>query len=86
MEEMRTHLQLTKIQAQVSRQSEHNLTSGGTRPAGEGDNSKFKAASSKRAGSSAMWIIETQGSASGEDAEKADTRYDVSIEIQNVLL
>ena len=30
--------------------------------------------SSKRAGSAAMQVMETQGSASGEDAGKADTR------------
>ncbi|KAK3739082.1 hypothetical protein RRG08_049206 [Elysia crispata] len=42
MEEMRTQLELAKIQAQTSHQSEHNLTSGGTRPVHEGENSKFK--------------------------------------------
>ncbi|KAK3787331.1 hypothetical protein RRG08_025284 [Elysia crispata] len=39
MEEMRTQLELAKIQAQ---QSEHILTSGGTRSVHEGENSKFK--------------------------------------------
>ena len=33
--------------------------------------------SSKRTGSAAMRVMETQGSASVEDAGKADTRYDV---------
>ncbi|KAK3795059.1 hypothetical protein RRG08_026907 [Elysia crispata] len=42
MEEMRTQLELAKIQAQASQQSEHNLTSGGTRPVHEGESSKFK--------------------------------------------
>ena len=37
MEEMRTHLELAKIQAQASQQSEYNLTSGGTRPVREGE-------------------------------------------------
>ena len=39
---MRTQLELSKIQAQTSQQSEHNLTPGGTRPVREGDSSKFK--------------------------------------------
>ena len=39
---MRTQLELAKIQAQASQQSEHNLTSGGTRPVHEGKSSKFK--------------------------------------------
>ena len=42
MEEMRTQLEWAKIQAQASQQSEHNLTSGGTRPVREGESSKFK--------------------------------------------
>ena len=42
MDEMRTQLELAKIQAQASQQSEHNLTSGGTRPVREGESSKFK--------------------------------------------
>ena len=42
--------------------------------------------SSKRAGSAAMQVMETQGSASGEDAGKAVTRYDVRTEIQDGLL
>ena len=42
--------------------------------------------SSKRAGSAAMRVMETQGSASGEDAGKADTRYDVRTEVQDGLL
>ena len=42
MEEMRTQLELAKIQAQASQQKEHNLISGGTRPVHEGENSKFK--------------------------------------------
>ena len=42
MEEIRTQLELAKIQAQASQQSEHNHTSGGTRPVHEGENSKFK--------------------------------------------
>ena len=42
MEEMRTQLELAKIQAQASQQSEHNLTSGSTRSVHEGENSKFK--------------------------------------------
>ena len=42
MEEMSTQLELAKIQAQASQQSEHNFTSGGTRPVLEGENSKFK--------------------------------------------
>ena len=42
MEEMRTQLELAKMQAQASQQSEHNLTSGGTRPVCEGESSKFK--------------------------------------------
>ena len=42
MEEMRTQLELAKIQEQASEQSEHNLTSGSTRPVHEGENSKFK--------------------------------------------
>ena len=42
MEEMRTQLELAKIQAQASKQSEHNLTSGSTRPVHEGESSKFK--------------------------------------------
>ena len=33
-----------------------------------------------------MWVMETQGSASGEDAGKVDTRYDVRIEVQDGLL
>ena len=33
---------MAKIQAQASQQSEHNLTSDGTRLAREGENSKFK--------------------------------------------
>ncbi|KAK3776550.1 hypothetical protein RRG08_050722 [Elysia crispata] len=39
---MRTQLELAKIQAQANQQSEHNLTSGGTRPVREGESSKFK--------------------------------------------
>ena len=39
--------------------------------------------SSKRAGSAAMRVMETQGSASGEDAGKADTRYGVRTEVQD---
>ncbi|KAK3786265.1 hypothetical protein RRG08_051806 [Elysia crispata] len=42
MKEMRTQLEVAKLQAQASHQSEHNLTSGGTRPVHEGENSKFK--------------------------------------------
>ena len=42
--------------------------------------------SSKRAGSTAIRVMETQGLASGEDAEKADTRYDVRTEVQDGLL
>ncbi|RUS70944.1 hypothetical protein EGW08_021289 [Elysia chlorotica] len=42
--------------------------------------------SSKRAGSAAMRGMETQESASGEDAGKADTRYDVRTEVQDGLL
>ncbi|KAK3785125.1 hypothetical protein RRG08_021925 [Elysia crispata] len=42
--------------------------------------------SSKRAGSAAKRVMETQGSASGEDAGKADTRYDVRTEVQDGLL
>ncbi|KAK3758655.1 hypothetical protein RRG08_061098 [Elysia crispata] len=42
--------------------------------------------SSKRAGSAAMRVMETQRSASGEDAGKADTRYDVRTEVQDGLL
>ena len=42
--------------------------------------------SSKRAGSAAMRVMETQGSASGEDAGKANTRYDVRTEVQDGLL
>ena len=42
--------------------------------------------SSKRAGSAAMRVMETQGSASGEDAGKVDTRYDVRTEVQDRLL
>ena len=42
--------------------------------------------SSKRAGSAAMRVMETQGSASAEDAGKADTRYDVRTEVQDGLL
>ena len=42
MEEMRTQLKLAKIQAQASQQSEHNLTSRGTRSVHEGESSKFK--------------------------------------------
>ena len=42
--------------------------------------------SSKRAGSAAMRVMETQGSASGEDAGKADNRYDVRTEVQDGLL
>ena len=42
MEEVRTQLELAKIQAQASQQSEHNLTSGSTRSVHEGENSKFK--------------------------------------------
>ena len=42
--------------------------------------------SSKRAGSAAMQVMETQGSASGEDAGKADTRYDIRTEVQDGLL
>ena len=42
--------------------------------------------SSKRAGSAAMRVMETQGSASGEDAGNADTRYDVRTEVQDGLL
>ncbi|KAK3791391.1 hypothetical protein RRG08_012573 [Elysia crispata] len=42
--------------------------------------------SSKRAGSAAMRVMETQGSASGEDAGKADTRYNVRTEVQDGLL
>ena len=42
MEEMRTQLELAKIQAQASQQSEHNLTTGSTRSVHEGENSKFK--------------------------------------------
>ncbi|KAK3778704.1 hypothetical protein RRG08_012977 [Elysia crispata] len=42
--------------------------------------------SSKRAGSAAMRVMETQGSASGEDAGKADTKYDVRTEVQDGLL
>ena len=38
MEEMRTHLELAKIQVQASQQTEHFST----RPAREGENSKFK--------------------------------------------
>ena len=42
--------------------------------------------SSKRAGSAAMRVMETQGSASGEDAGKGDSRYDVRTEVQDGLL
>ncbi|RUS68454.1 hypothetical protein EGW08_023784, partial [Elysia chlorotica] len=42
MEEMRTQLELARIQAQASQQSEHNLTSGSTRSVHEGEHSKFK--------------------------------------------
>ncbi|RUS69939.1 hypothetical protein EGW08_022295 [Elysia chlorotica] len=43
MEEMRTQLELARIQAQASQQSEHNLTSGSTRSVhDEGEHSKFK--------------------------------------------
>ena len=42
VEEIRTQLELAKIQAQTGQQSGHNLTSGGTRPARGGDSSKFK--------------------------------------------
>ena len=42
--------------------------------------------SSKRARSAALRVMETQGSASGEDAGKADTRYDVRYEVQDRLL
>ena len=42
--------------------------------------------SSKRAGSAAMRVMETQGSASGEDAGNADTRYDARTEVQDWLL
>ena len=45
-----------------------------------------QASSSTRAGSAAMRVMETQGSASGEDAGKADTRYDVRTEVQDRLL
>ena len=38
MEQMRTQLELAKIQAHASQQSEHNLTSSGTRPVHEGEN------------------------------------------------
>ena len=41
---------------------------------------------SKKAGSAAMRIMETQGSASGDDAGKTDTRYDVRSETQDGLL
>ena len=33
-----------------------------------------------------MRVMETQGSSSGEDAGKADTRYDVRTEVQDGLL
>ena len=39
IEEMRTQLELAKIQAQASQQREHNLTSGGTKPVHEGESS-----------------------------------------------
>ena len=39
-----------------------------------------------RAGSAAMRVMETQGSASGEDAGKAGTRNDVRTEVQDRLL
>ncbi|KAK3740071.1 hypothetical protein RRG08_021357 [Elysia crispata] len=42
MEEMRTQLEMAKIQAKASQQSEHNLTSGSTRSVHEGENSKFE--------------------------------------------
>ena len=45
-----------------------------------------KTTSPKRAGAAAMRVMETQGSESGEDAEKADTRYDVRKEVQDRLL
>ena len=41
---------------------------------------------SKRAGLAAMRVIETQGSAVGEDAGKVDTRYDVRTEEQDGLV
>ena len=45
-----------------------------------------KAILCKRAGSAVMRVMEIQGSASGEDAGKADTRYDVRTEVQDGLL
>ena len=42
IEEMRTQLELAKIQAQTSQPSEHNPTSGGTRPVREGESSKLR--------------------------------------------
>ena len=42
MDEMRTQLELAKIQAQASQQSEYNRISGSTRPVNEGESSKFK--------------------------------------------
>ena len=42
--------------------------------------------SSKRAGSAAIRVMETQGSASGEDAGKGDTKSDVRTEVQDGLL
>ncbi|KAK3800577.1 hypothetical protein RRG08_064115 [Elysia crispata] len=41
-EEMRTQLEVAKIQAQASQQSEHNVTSGGIRSVREWESSKFK--------------------------------------------
>ena len=49
-------------------------------------NNNSQVMSSKRAGSAAMRVMETQGSASGEDAGKADTRYDIRTEVQDGLL
>ena len=45
-----------------------------------------QAVSSKRAGSAAMRVMEIQGSAPGEDAGKANARYDVRTEVQDGLL
>ena len=47
---------------------------------------KNQVTSFKRAGSAAMRVIETQRSASGEDAGKADTKYDVRTKIKDRLL
>ena len=41
---------------------------------------------SKRAGSAAMRVMETQGSASGDDEEKGDFRYEIRTGVQDGLL